>query len=129
MYVRPISLLVGSTNMYEIFSSNLTPTMTHYPPPPPLLNCGIMVMLYLGAGLPHHLYQGMQKYFVIGLMKLYRSNSSDKIITNSICILFRRIVYMVSIKEDIIPNIPFQYSGTLLVILSVSRNMDFGDTR
>ena len=36
---------------------------------------------------------------------------------------------MVSIKEEIIPNSPFHYSGPLLVILSVSSNMDFGDTR
>ena len=36
---------------------------------------------------------------------------------------------MVSIKEDIIPNPPFQFSGPLLVILSVYSNIDFGDTR
>ena len=36
---------------------------------------------------------------------------------------------MVSTKEDIVPSPPFQYSGPLLVILSVSRNVDFGDTR
>ena len=38
-------------------------------------------------------------------------------------------MYMVSIKEDIIPNPPFQFSGPLLVILSVFFNVDFGDTR
>ena len=36
---------------------------------------------------------------------------------------------MVSIREYIIPNMPFQYSGPLLVIVSISRNVDFGDTR
>ena len=36
---------------------------------------------------------------------------------------------MVSIKEEIIPNTPFQFSGTLLVVLSVSRNVYFGYTR
>ena len=36
---------------------------------------------------------------------------------------------MVSIKEEIISDTPFQSSGQLLVILSVSRKVDFGDTR
>ena len=36
---------------------------------------------------------------------------------------------MVSIKEDITPNPPFQSSELLLVILRVSSNVDFGDTR
>ena len=36
---------------------------------------------------------------------------------------------MVYIVEEIIPNPPFQSPGQLLVILSVSSNMDFGDTR
>ena len=36
---------------------------------------------------------------------------------------------MVSIKDEIIPNPPFQYSRLLLVILSVWRNLDFGDNR
>ena len=36
---------------------------------------------------------------------------------------------MISRKEYIIPNPPFQSSGLLLVILSVSINVDFGDTR
>ena len=35
---------------------------------------------------------------------------------------------MMPIKEDIIPSPAFQYSGPMLVILSVSGNMDFGDT-
>ena len=36
---------------------------------------------------------------------------------------------MVSIKEEIITNLTFEYSGPMLVILSVSSNMDFGDNR
>ena len=36
---------------------------------------------------------------------------------------------MVSINEDIIPNPPFQFLGPSLVILSVSINVGFGDTR
>ena len=35
---------------------------------------------------------------------------------------------MVSIKEYINPNTLFKISGPLLVILSFSRNVDFGDT-
>ena len=88
-----------------------------------------MVMLYLAAGSPQHIYQGMQKYVLIGLMKLYWSKPSGKIILDIICIISWRIVYMVSIKEEIIPNLPFQFPGPLLVILSVSGNVDFGDAR
>ena len=87
------------------------------------------LMLYLSAGSPHHNYHGMKKYVVIGLMKMCWIKLSDKIIPNSICIIFWSIMCMVSIKEDIIPNPIFQSSGTLLVILSVSRNVGFGDTR
>ena len=36
---------------------------------------------------------------------------------------------MVPIREEIIKNTSFKYSGLLLVILSVSRNVDFCDTR
>ena len=73
--------------------------------------CGIMVMLYLADVSPQHIHQGMKKYDVIGLMNLYWINSSDKIIRNSICTIFWSIVCMVSIKEDIITNTPFWYSG------------------
>ena len=38
-------------------------------------------------------------------------------------------MYIVFINEDITPNPPFQFSGPLLVILSVSSNVYFGDTR
>ena len=91
--------------------------------------CIIMVMLYLAAGSPQHLYQGMQKYVVIGLMNIYWINPSDKIFPNIICIILWCIMFIVSIKEVIIPNPPFQYPGPFLVILSVSRNVVFGDNR
>ena len=86
-------------------------------------------MLYLAAGSTQHLYQGIQNNVVIGLLNIYWNNKSHEIITNSICIVFLSIVYIVSIKEEIIPNPPFQFSGTSLVILSFSRNVVFGDTR
>ena len=86
-------------------------------------------MLYLANGTPQKLYLGMQRYVLIGLMKLYWSELGDNIIPNSICINFKRIVYMFFIKEEIIPNPPFQFSGSILVIISVSRNVDFRDTR
>ena len=71
----------------------------------------------------------MQKYVVIGLTKLSWSNTSDKLIQGNIFVVLWRGMYMVSIREEIIPNPPFQSPGKLLVILSVSSNMDFGDTR
>ena len=70
----------------------------------------------------------MQKYTVIVLMNISRINMSDRIITNSICIIFWSNICMVSIKEEIIQNPPFQFSGPVLVILIVSTNMYFGDT-
>ena len=101
-------------------------------PPPPLFfswYCEMLVMLYLANGTPQQLYMGMQKYVFIGLMKLYLSNPSDKIIPNIIYIIFWRIVYMVSIKKEIIPNLPFRFSGPLLVILNVYCHVYYGDTR
>ena len=71
----------------------------------------------------------MKNYVVIGLMNLSRIKPSDKIIHNSICIILRNNMCMVYTREEIIPNIPFQYSGPLLDILIISSNMDFGDTR
>ena len=47
-----------------------------------------MVMLHLAAGSHQHLYQSTQKYVVIVLMKIYWSKTSDKIISNIICIIF-----------------------------------------
>ena len=101
-------------------------TSYHGSMPPPFFCCGFLVMLYLADGSPQHFYQGMKKYVVIRLMSIYWSNPSDKIIYNSICIIFWSIVYIVSIKEDITPNPPFKISGPLLVILSISRNVAFG---
>ena len=114
-YSKPITFMVGITNMYGIifYQVYLLPWL---------------VMLYLDSGSPQHLYQIMQEYVVIGLMKIYWSKSSEKIIPNSICIILWRIMCMVSIKEEIVPIPPFQSSGTLLVILSVSSNVGFGDT-
>ena len=99
--------------------------------PSPLFNffCGIMVVLYLDAESPQHLYQVMQNYVLIGLVKIYWSKPSEKIITNIICMILWSIIYMVSIKEEIIQNNPSQISGPSLVILSVYRNVGFGDTR
>ena len=128
MYAKLIPFLVGSTNVYGIlfYQVYLLPQITI-----PFFTwyCGIMVIFYLAVGSPQHLYQCMQNCVVIRLMKLRWINSSDKIIPNSICIIFWRIVCMVSIKEELIPNPPFQYSGPLLVILSVSSNVYFGATR
>ena len=62
-------------------------------------------------------------------MKLSWINPSDKVIHDSICIIFWRNMCMASIREDIIPNKLFQSLGELLAILSVARNVYFGDTR
>ena len=127
MYYKPISLLVGSNNVYGIifYQVYLLPWFTI---PPPFFYCGIMVMLYLAAGSPQHLYQGMKNYVVIELMNIQRINLSDKIIPNSMCIIFWSIVDMVSIKKEITPNPTLNISGQLLVILISSSNINFGDT-
>ena len=70
----------------------------------------------------------MQNYVVIVLMKIPRNNPSYKLRPNSICIVFWGNICMVPIKEEIIPNPPFQSSGPLLVILIVYRDVDFIDT-
>ena len=119
IYAKIISFLVGSNNVYGVISYQfhlLTWINTH--PPPFFFNCGIMVMFYLAAGSPQHMYQGMQKYDVIGLMKIYWINPSDNIIPNGICIIFWRIVYMVSIKEEITPNLPFQIFSSIVVYIN-----------
>ena len=85
--------------------------MDNYPSPIFLFLCGMMVMLYLDSGSPQNLYQSMQKYVVIGLVNIYCSNMSYKIISNSICIIFLSIMCMVSFKEEIITNPPFQFQG------------------
>ena len=71
----------------------------------------------------------MQNYFVIGLMNILLSKLGDNLIHNSIYILFWTKMYMVSNREDIIPNTQFQSSGPLLLILSVSGNVHFVNTR
>ena len=86
-------------------------------------------MLYLSSGSPQHLYQDMQMYVVIVLLDLYWSKKGENTIHISICIILLSITCRVYTREEIIPNPKFQYSGPLLVILSVSRNVDFGDTR
>ena len=86
-------------------------------------------MLYLASVSHQRLYQGIQKYVVIVLLNIQWIKLGDKIITNIICIVLWRIVYMVSIKAEIISKPPFQFSGPSLVILSVSINVGFGDTR
>ena len=55
-------------------------------------------VLYLAAGSPQYLYQAIQKYVVIVLMKLYRSNSSDKFLTNRISIILWRKMCLVLIN-------------------------------
>ena len=71
----------------------------------------------------------MKKYVVIGLMKLYWSNQSENIIQNIICIIIWSDMCRVSIREEIIINPPYQTSRPLLVILIVSKIVDFWDTR
>ena len=127
MCTKPISFLFGSTNVYGIifYQVYLLPLLTI----PPHFFCRIMVMSYLTYGSPKNLYQSMHKYVVIGLVKIYWSKPSENIVPNIICTILLRIKYMVSTKEEIIPNPPFQFSGPLLALLSVSSNVDFGDTR
>ena len=91
--------------------------------------CGIIVILYLDAGSPQHLYQGIQKYVMTFLMNLPWSKPSYTLVPNIICIVLYRNMCMVSIKEYIIQNPPYQSSGPMLVILSISNNMEFGVTR
>ena len=86
-------------------------------------------MLYLSSGSPQNIYQYIQDYVVIGLMNIYWSNQGENLINNIICIIFWRNTFMISIRENIIPNLPFQSSSQLLDILSVPRNIYFDDTR
>ena len=46
-----------------------------------------MVMLYLAAVSPQHIYLDMQKYAMIGLMKRLWSNLCANIIQDIICII------------------------------------------
>ena len=83
----------------------------------------------MASGSPQNIYQYMKKFVVIVLIKIYQSKPSDKIIPDNICIIFWRNMCIVYIKEEIIKNLQFQYSGTLLVILSVSIKVSFGDNK
>ena len=93
--------------------------------------CKIMLFWWccFGFWVASTYLSGYEKYVVIGLLKIYYSNQSDKIILNIICIIFWSIVYMVSIKEEIIQNPPFQFPGPSFVVINVTRNVGFGDTR
>ena len=62
-------------------------------------------------------------------MKISWSKPSEKLIHDGICIIFWRNMCMISIMEEIIKKSPFKSSGKLLVILSISSNVDFGDTK
>ena len=50
------------------------------------------------------------------------------LIHSSIYLILLNNMFMVSIRYDIITNIPFHYSGSFLVILIITSNMDFVDT-
>ena len=98
MYVKPISFLVGGNNMYGvIYLSNVPPPTAHYDLLLLLLlllllfkyfYCVVLVMLYLSDGLPQHPYYDMKNYVVIVLINISQSNPSEKIIPNSISIIF-----------------------------------------
>ena len=71
----------------------------------------------------------MQNNVVIVLMKIYHSNLRDKIASNIICIILWGAMCTVYTMEDIMPNPKFKSSGLLLVLLIVSRKVNFVDTR
>ena len=89
MYLKTLAFMVGSTTMYGgiFYQVNLLPWIT-IPSSKKYWYCGIIAMFQFSAGSPQHIYQDMQNYVAIGLMKLYRSNPSDKLIHNSICVVF-----------------------------------------
>ena len=62
-------------------------------------------------------------------MKFSWVKRSDKLVRDNSCIFLLSKICMVSIREGIILNPLFQFSEPLLVILSISRYVDFGDTR
>ena len=88
-----------------------------------------LFVLYLAAGSPQNIFQDMRNYFVIVLMNIYRNNPIDKLLSNSICIMIRGNMCILYTRKDIIPNQPLHYQRSLLVLLSVSSNVDFGDKR
>ena len=62
-------------------------------------------------------------------MKIPGSNQSGKLIHNSICIILLSNVCILSIWEETISNSSVQSLGPFLVMLSISDNVNFGDTR
>ena len=96
-------------------------------------------MLWLSTGSTLHMYQYLCKYIVVVLMKPSWINPGDNIINHIIHVIFWRNMYDISIRQEIIPNKPFNYSRQYLVILknhlrmlinwSFSISIDFGDTR
>ena len=110
MYSKPISFLVGSTYIYGFYFIKCKSYHSSFFSFITLLLCnygGIVVGLWI---ISKYL-SGCEKYVLIVFIKLSWSNNSDMIIPNSICISFWRNMCMVSIKEEIISNIPFQSSG------------------
>ena len=90
--------MVGGTNIYgDIFYQiYLLPQLTiHFF----TWFYGIIVMLYLDSVSPPRLYQYMQKYVVIVLMKLDCSNQGENLIHDSICIIFWRNMCRVPFRE------------------------------
>ena len=69
MYTKIISFLVGMTSFYGITFYQVYLVSWITIPFISSFSGGIILMLYLAAGSPKHLYQGMQKYVVIGLLK------------------------------------------------------------
>ena len=73
--------------VWDHILSSVTPPMVKYSFFKSWLS-GILDMLYLAAGSHQHLYQYMQNYVVIGLIKIPWIDQGDKLILNSICIIF-----------------------------------------
>ena len=89
IHAKTISFLVDINTVYGIIFYQFY-----------LLSClTIPLMLYLAAGSPQHLYKNMQKYVVIVLTKISRSNHSDKLLTNSICIILWSQMCLMFIKR------------------------------
>ena len=119
MYAKPISFLVGSNNVYGIifYQVYLLPWIT------------IPLVLYLAAVSPQHIYQDMQKV-CCGFLKWIFPGLI--LVTSSLPIVFvsfSEVTFVRCSWRERSLQIPFQYSGPLLVIWSISSNVNFGDTR
>ena len=66
---------------------------------------------------------------MIVLVNFYCINPSDKLIPDSICIIFFKNIFMMFIREDSIPNPAFQSLGLFFVILGVFVDVYFVNTR